>query len=111
VIGFLIDEMFPAAAAAMLRDKYGYDAVHVGEVGLRAVEDAVVAAAARAENRAVVTENVADDAGERDVVLVFVLKRHLPSGGAQASALARVLDAWAQANPDPYIGPHWPSTD
>jgi len=57
----------------------------------------------------VVTENVADFAVERDVVLVFMLKKNLPAGGGQASALARALDQWAQANPDPYLGPHWPT--
>ena len=108
---FLIDEMFPAAAAELLRDTYGRDAVHVGEVGLRAADDAQVAVAARAESRAVVTENVADFAAERDVVLVFVLKRNLPSGGGQAAALARILDRWAQDFPDPYLGHLWPKTD
>ena len=107
---FLIDEMFPVAAAALLRDTYGHDAVHVAEAGLRAAEDAQVAAAARREGREVVTENVVDFAAERDVVLVFVLKRNLPSGGGQAAALAKVLDRWAQEHPDPYLGPHWPST-
>ncbi|MGH3451824.1 MAG: DUF5615 family PIN-like protein [Haloechinothrix sp.] len=47
--------------------------MHVSEVGLQATEDAQVAAAARAEGRALVTENVADLAAERDVVLVLVL--------------------------------------
>ena len=107
---FLADEMFPIAAAALLRDTYGHDAVHVAEAGLRAAEDAQVAAVARGEGRAVVTENVADFAAERDVVLVFVLKKNLPSGGGQAAALAKVLDRWAQEHPDPYLGPHWPST-
>lgn len=106
---FLIDEMFPPAAAVLLRDTYGHDAVHVAEVGLQAAEDVLVAAVARAEGRAVVTENVADFAAERDVVLVFVLKRNLPAGGGQAAALAKGLDNWAQANPDPYLGPHWPT--
>ena len=78
--GFLIDEMFPVAAAALLRDSYGRDAVHVAQAGLRAAEDSDVAAAARAEGRAVVTENVADFSAERDVVLVFVLKKNLPAG-------------------------------
>jgi hypothetical protein len=110
VSAFLIDEMFPMAAAALLRDNYGQDAVHVAEVGLRAAEDTQVAAVARGEGRAVVTENVADFAAERDVVLVFVLKKSLPSGGGQAAALAKVLDRWAQEHPDPYLGPHWPST-
>ena len=102
--------MFPAATAVLLRDTYGHDAVHVTEAGLRAAEDAQVAAVARGEGRAVVTENAADFAAERDVVLVFVLKKNLPSGGGQAAALAKVLDRWAQEHPDPYLGPHWPST-
>jgi uncharacterized protein DUF5615 len=110
VSAFLIDEMFPVAAAALLRDTYGHDAVHVAEAGLRAAEDAHVAAVARGEGRAVVTENVVGFAAERDVVLVFVLKKNLPAGGGRAAALAKVLDRWAQEHPDPYLGPHWPST-
>jgi Domain of unknown function (DUF5615) len=110
VTAFLIDEMFPVAAAEVLRTRYGRDAVHVAEVGLRAADDAQVAAAARAGGRAVVTENVADYAAERDVVLVFILKRNLPAGGGQAAALARILDRWAQDVPDPYLGHHWPKT-
>jgi hypothetical protein len=110
VTAFLVDEMFPIAAAALLRDSYGHDAVHVAEAGLQATEDTQVAAAARAQGRAVVTENVADYAAERDVVLVFVLKRNLPAGGGQAAALAKILDHWAHTNPDPYVGPHWPPT-
>ena len=96
--------------AVLLREKYGHDAVHVSEAGLRPAEDAQVAATARAEGRAVVTGNVADFAAERDVVLVFVLKRNLPAGGGQAAALAAVLDRWAHDHPDPYLGPHWPRT-
>ena len=107
---FLVDEMFPASAAVLLRDTYGYNAVHVAEIGLRGADDAHVAAVARAEGRAVVTENVADFAAERDVVLVFVLKKNLPAGGGQAAALAKVLDRWVQDHPDPYLGPHWPPT-
>ena len=107
---FLIDEMFPIAAAVLLRDTYSRDAVHIAEAGLRAAEDSHVAAVARGEGRAVVTENVADFAAERDVVLLFVPKKKLPAGGGQAAALAKVLDRWAQEHPDPYLGPHWPST-
>lgn len=106
---FLIDEMFTPAAAALLRDTYGHDAVHVGEIGLLAADDALVAATARADGRAVVTENVADFAVERDTVLIFVLKRNLPAGRAQTAGLAAVLDRWARDNPEPYIGPHWPT--
>ncbi|MGO8959055.1 MAG: DUF5615 family PIN-like protein [Streptosporangiaceae bacterium] len=108
---FLIDEMFPPAAASLLRDKYGHDAVHVAEAGLRGAPDMHVAAAARAEDRAVVTENVADFCAERDLVLIFVLKQNLPAGGGQAPALAAVLDRWSHEHPEPYLGPHWPRTD
>ena len=38
---FLIDEMFPAAAAGLLRDNYGHDAIHVTEVGLRGVANEI----------------------------------------------------------------------
>ncbi|HEY7147532.1 MAG TPA: DUF5615 family PIN-like protein [Streptosporangiaceae bacterium] len=106
---FLIDEMFPAAAARLLRDTYGHDAVHVTEAGLRGAEDSLVASVARARGRAIGTENVADFAAERDVVLVFVLKKHLPVGGGHAAALAKLLDRWAQDNTGPYLGAHWPS--
>lgn len=106
---FLIDEMFPTAAAEILRKTHGRDAVHVAELGLRAAADAEVAAVARAQERAVVTENVVDYAAERDVVLVFVLKRNLPAGRRQAAALAAILNRWAEANPEPYLGPHWPA--
>jgi hypothetical protein len=108
VTAFLVDEMFPMAAAVILRDTYGHDALHVTEVGLRGADDARVAAAARADGRALVTENVTDFAAERDVTLVFVLKKNLPAGGGRAATLAKVLDRWAQDHPDPYLGAHWP---
>lgn len=106
---FLLDEMFPPAAALALRNEYGHDAVHAAEVGLAGAEDRDVAEFGRGESRAIVTENVADFATQRDVILVFVLKRRLPAGGAQAAALAEVLDRWVKANPDPYVGAHWPA--
>jgi hypothetical protein len=111
VTAFLVDEMFPSAVAGLLRDTYRHDAVHVTEIGLRAAEDAQVAAVARADGRAMVTENVADFFAERDVVLVFVLKKNLPAGSDQAAALAKVLDRWTHDYPDPYLGPHWPRMD
>jgi hypothetical protein len=58
--------------------------------------------------RAMVTENVADFADEEGLVPVVVLKKYLPSGGAQAAALADVSDRWIEANPEPYVGHHWP---
>lgn len=107
---FLIDEMFAPATATILRDNHRRDAHHVAELGLMGTADAQVAAAARAEGRSIVTENVADFAAERDVILIFVLKKNLPPDGAQAPALAKCLDRWSQANPDPYVGAHWPKT-
>jgi hypothetical protein len=108
VTTFLIDEMFPPAAAVILREEYGYDAVHVKEAGLQSVDDGQVAAVARKASRAVVTENVSDFAGEAELVLLFVRKKNLPAGAAHATALATVLDRWAHENPDPYLGAHWP---
>src|SRR5258708_30007191 len=100
--------MFPVAAAVILRETYGHDEISVTEVGRGAAEDGDVAALARAQGRAVITENVADYAADRDVVLVFVLKKNLPGGGAQAAGLAKALDRGAQDYPEPYLGPHWP---
>jgi len=108
-VRFLLDEMFPRTAAILLRDAFDHDAVHVAEVGLSGADDPAVATFARSERRAVVTENIADYAPEPDLVLICVLKRKLPSGGAQAQALAELLDRWATENPDPYVGHHWPT--
>ncbi|HET8989453.1 MAG TPA: DUF5615 family PIN-like protein [Humibacillus sp.] len=106
---FLIDEMLPPAAARLLREEHGHDAVHVSEVGLTAADDSLVSLFAREEHRALVTENVVDFVLERDVVLVFVLKRSLPAGSAMGAALAQVLDEWARRHPEPYVGAHWPT--
>ena len=108
MIGMLIDGMFPARAAGILREQHGCDAHHVAELGLAGADDASVAAAARAAGLALVTENAKDFAGEPDVVKVFVLKRNLVSGAGLAAALAEVLARWGAANPEPYLGPHWP---
>lgn len=109
MIRFLVDEMYATEVAVQLRDKHGRDAVHVAEVGLRATEVTHIAAVARAEGRALVTENVADFAGETDLVLVVVPKKTLPAGGGQAAALASLLHHWAEATPTPYLGAHWPA--
>jgi hypothetical protein len=110
VTPLLIDEMFPSEAAELLRSSYGHDAHHVSELGLGASEDSEIASVARAQGRALVTENVADFSAERDVILVFVLKRSLPAGKGQAAALARLIDRWTKDNPRPYVGIHWPKT-
>ena len=105
----MLDEVFAPAAAAVLREEFDHDALHVGDVGLHGADDVTVATFARSEHRAVVTEHLSDFAPEPDLVLVCVLKRELPSGGAQARALAELLDRWATDNPDPYVGHHWPT--
>lgn len=83
----LLDEMLPLHAAEILPEKHGHRAAHVCEFGLDATADADIATFARANDWAVVTENVVDFARESDLVLAFVLKRSLPAGGAQAAAL------------------------
>lgn len=107
----LLDEMFPTEVARQLRDQFGHDALHVREAGLEGAADHEVAKVARVEGSAFVTENVADFAKERDLVLVCVLKRSLPSGGGLALALAELADNWAADNPRPYLGQHWPTSN
>lgn len=107
---FLIDEMFPEKAARLLNEK-DHDAVHVYTAGLEASADPLVAARAREEGRALVTENVRDFSNEHDLALVCVLKRNLPKGAAMAPRLTSALDEWAkQVAGRPYIGQHWPAT-
>ena len=108
---FLLDDMFPPTAALLLREKYGHDAWHVRDLGLQGAPDDLVAREARESDQVLVTENVADFARETDVVLVFVLKSRLPAGRALASALARILEHWSKANPEPYVGAHWPGDE
>jgi predicted nuclease of predicted toxin-antitoxin system len=108
-VRLLIDEMFPVSSAQHLRQSGDHEAEHVSEVGLSGAGDPAVAAFARAHELVVVTENVADFARMEDLVLVFVLKRHLPAGGAQAAALASLLRRWATEHPRPYVGQHWPT--
>jgi predicted nuclease of predicted toxin-antitoxin system len=112
---WLIDEMLPPDTAAEL-NRRGHDATSVVELGLAGQPDPVVFDRAVAEDRVIVTDNVADFAmlleqrlrnDEPAVPVVFVRKADLPRRGALPHHLAERLDAWADANPDPYLGPHW----
>lgn len=95
---FLVDEMFPPTAPALLREKYGLPrSTSARRASL--VPKMLSSPRLRAEGRAVVTQNVADFAVERDVVLFFILKKNLPAGGAQTAALAAVLDRWGARAP------------
>lgn len=113
---WLIDEMFPHAVAEELRDK-GHDAVAVFELEMQGALDDEVFERAVKEKRVVVTENFVDFAAlvERRQAdddpctpVVFVRKLSFPAGGALPAHLAEHLDLWAEANPDPYEGLHWP---
>lgn len=64
----------------------------MGDVGLAGAADVEVAAVARSDQRALVTENVADFAAEQDLLVVCVLKRNQLSGAGQARAVAVLLD-------------------
>ena len=113
---WLVDEMLPHAVAEVLRGK-GHDAVAVFELGRQGAPDEDVFDLAVQEQRVVVTENFADFAAlveqrqandEPCVPVVFVRKSSFPSGGALPAHLADHLDTWAQDNPDPFRGLHWP---
>lgn len=113
---WLLDEMLPKATTEAL-ELLGHDAVSVVDVELGGTDDGAVFEFAVSEQRIVVTENFADYATllqhrqqreEPCVPVVFVRKAAFPSRGALPSPLAKHLDRWAGANPEPYEGFHWP---
>ena len=113
---WLLDEMFPPAAAAELQ-RLGHDARGVAASALAGSPDAHIYEVAVTEGRIVVTENYPDFVtllsdrianGAPHAPIVCISKVGLPDGSALGPALAQRLDAWARANPDPYPGPHWP---
>lgn len=103
---FLIDEMFPPVTCQRLAER-GHDAVPVRDRGLDARPDSEVAVLAVLERRVLVTENIKDFAHCDGVVVVCALKSRLRAH-AMDRDLAMVLDGWADANPRPYVGLHWP---
>jgi predicted nuclease of predicted toxin-antitoxin system len=107
--------MLPPDTAAEL-NRCGHDATSVAALALSGQADPVVFDRAVAEGRVVVTENVADFAllldqrlrnDEPSTPVVFVRKADLPRRGALPHHLAERLNSWAEANPEPYLGPHW----
>ncbi|MDZ7734264.1 MAG: DUF5615 family PIN-like protein [Acidimicrobiia bacterium] len=113
---WLLDEMLPRDAAEELV-RLGHDAVSVVDVGLAGADDEAVFDLAVAQQRVVVTENFADYAtlleqrqrhDEPCVPVVFVRKTAFPTRGALPSQLATHLHRWAEENPEPYEGFHWP---
>jgi predicted nuclease of predicted toxin-antitoxin system len=114
-VRWLVDEMLPPDTADEL-NRRGHDATSVAALRLAGQVDSVVFDRAVAEGRVVVTENVADFAALVDQRLrndqpatpvIFVRKGDLPRRGALPHHLAERLHTWAEANPDPYLGPHW----
>lgn len=106
--------MLPPATVQHL-NKRGHDAVSVHDVDLAGAEDDDIFRYAALHGRVIVTENFADYSAlieqrlndeQPCVPVVFVHKSDFPGRGALPDRLAAHLDAWAIANPDPYIGPH-----
>jgi hypothetical protein len=108
----LLDEMYAPAVAAGLRAR-DHDVVSVHEashVFLAGVADADVLAAARREERTLVTENVRDfrplensllAAGSHHAGLVYTSNRQFPRGDpATTGRLVRALDALLRLTPD-----------
>ena len=108
--------MMPPAAVDELA-RLGHDAISALRIEFGAADDIEVFDRAVAEDRVIVTENFAEFAallaerqnrGASAVPIVFVRRDSLPRRGAQATHLARKLHAWADANPDPFVGLYWP---
>lgn len=108
----LLDEMYAPAIAAELRAR-DHDAVSVhdaSETPLAGASDADVLAAARREERTLVTENVRDyrpletaliAEGSHHAGLVYTSNRQFPRGDpATTGRLVRALDALLREAPD-----------
>ncbi|MFL5800119.1 MAG: DUF5615 family PIN-like protein [Actinomycetota bacterium] len=100
----LVDEMFPAQIAAVLREQHHVDAISVRErPDLAGHPDVDIFVAAQAEGRAVVTENVRDFRpiarqweadGKAHHGLVLTSDRRFPR--ARAGTLGRLITALAK---------------
>ncbi len=99
--------MLPPRTAVILRDEHGLRAQHVTELGMAHTEDAVIAQFAREHSRVVVTENVADFAGERGVVLVFVLDETSRRAAPWPQDSPTGSPGGQLPTPDPFPGQHW----
>jgi Domain of unknown function (DUF5615) len=85
-------------------------------IEMGAADDAHVFERSVADGRAIVTENFSDFAalladrqnrGETSTPVVFVRRDGFARRGALATHLARKLDEWARANPEPFVGLYW----
>jgi predicted nuclease of predicted toxin-antitoxin system len=101
-VKLLLDEMYPPSVAAQLRSR-GHDVVSVHDPDYRRLEgapDEEVFAAALADERALVTENVSDfrrlesevlARGESAATLVFTSNRQFPRG--QPGTIGQLVEA------------------
>ena len=112
----LLDEMWPPAIAAALRER-GHDAVAVAERSdLRGQPDDVIFAEALADARAIVTENVVDyrplasealRAGRAAPTLIYTSNRAYPRASRRtAGRLVIALDSLLRAGRPPEAE-HW----
>lgn len=110
---FLLDEMYPPAAAERLRDR-GVDAVAVKEsAALAGLEDDALLALASLDRRILVTENIADFAvlgrTSEHVGIVFCHPRRFPRSRDHLRRLVEALVLLASSEP-PGLGDqpsHW----
>ena len=104
----LLDEMFPPAIAAELRE-LGHDVIAVADrPDLRAKPDEEIFAWASAERRWLLTENVKDfrpimlralQAGQPGCGLLFTSSRAFPRSRKNPGPLTRALHGWLTAGP------------
>lgn len=101
---FLIDENLSPGAARHLRDRLGYDAVHVNDIGLAGASDDAVLARAVAEDRVIVTSNgedfrrLARRAGRHPGLVVLRDATGRQQQVAMVAAVAAAVDAQGGAD-------------
>ena len=111
----LLDEMWPPSAAEALRER-GHDAQAVVErPDLRTRSDAAIFAAARVEDRAIVTRDIGDyrslavaevEAGRPYPALILTSSRRWPQGARAVRRLVNALDALLASGAE-IEGEHW----
>ena len=96
---FLIDSMLPPVVAELL-EAGGHEATTPAKVGAHNLPDEILVELATEESRVIVTENASDFATVTGCPVLLVRKSWWPSRSL-AERLARALDRWALATPDP----------
>lgn len=106
---FLIDSMLPPAVVELL-GATGHDATTPALLGAHNLPDETLVQLAASDGRVIVTENASDFANVTTCAVLFVRKSWWPSASL-TTRLARALDHWAAANPEPGPFPHWLAAD